>query len=374
MSARVDLGALPLWKGVQDAPGFESVPFVLETERGLIRLNRGSAAVAAVVERYGSSGYTFISTPPGHSSWGTRRAQWYLDTLAEGVGRLDDRTVLEIGSGTLFVADRVVTDLGAARVIACDPALRESGRARVDVVRDYFEYARFRDRRIDLVLSINNLEHVSDPARYLAEVRAVLEPTGGRFFIVVPECTRALRDGDWGLCVHEHLSYFTESSFRRLAAGTGFRVTRTWAAEDTLIALLDCRDVTPMAGGDEDVALEAAGRRFFDSLDAARRRLGALRERGARIGLHGCSAGLNNVLALLKLDTAEDVWLFDGDEAKAGKFLPAFDRPIEAAGGAAYRGMTNVVVAASTFFEPIRRFAIERGIPANRVHALTEAE
>ncbi len=333
------------------------MPFAFELERGLIRLNQQEANGAAVVERYRTKAYTSVGNPPVLSEWGDRLGQWYFRELAERVGDLSGKTVLDIGSGTRYVAERMVNELRARRVIICDPAMKaDQGSGAIEVVPAYFEASCVPHGRIDMVVSINNLEHVLDPWRYLTEVRGLLEVTEGPCFLIVPECARQLRVGDWGLCVHEHLSYFTEASFVATVTQAGFAVEWMKIQDDTLLALL-----TPAAPGEapddasEVALLRAAVDRFHQNLDRLRDRFStATRGAGRRLALHGCTVGLNTILARLGIRSDPALFLFDGDSAKTGKYLPAFDRPILHARDPQYRSMTNLIIAATTFYGDIR--------------------
>lgn len=367
----VYLGELPLWKGVQAAPAFEALPFALRVDRGIIRLDSSLVDTARIVSQYADPEYAFISTPPGCSSWGNRLGDWYVGELARAVGDLAGKTVLEIGAGTTYIGERVRERLHAARYVICDPALTPAhARPGIEIVREYFSYALFRHERIDLVVSINNLEHIVDPHQYLRDVRQLLEATGGRCFVVVPECSRGLREGDWGVCVHEHLSYFTERSFAATAAATGLALRSHTVADDTLFALLEPAASTAAPSDEEERRLlAAAAGRFRENVGAVSRALTAARKGGAaRIGFHGCSVGLNNVLGLLGLRSAEDVYLFDGDESKTGRYLPAFDHPILSAKDPSYGTMTHLIVAAMTYFDEIRAAAVStHGFAEDRV-------
>lgn len=357
----MSLGELPVWQGVQEQPGFRTLPFILELERGVVRLSTKAVDTSEVVARYHSPAYTFISTPPGLSEWGNRLGNWYFAELAEAVHDLSGKTVLEIGAGTRYLAERVVKELDARRVILCDPAMDPKlGTEAIEVVPEYFNAAIFRNHQIDLVVSVNNLEHVTDPFHYLADVRQLLDATGGVCFVVVPECSRQLQVGDWGMCVHEHLSYFTQTSFVSAVQEAGFSIHRLKMAEDTLLASLGLARPQPADHPEANPSsLMAVGRRFEQSLQRVRERLSVLRnQRHRRLALHGCTEGLNNVLARVGIDSDSMMTLFDGDSAKTGKFLPSFSTPIRHARDPVYRSMTDLIIAATTFYEEIRSFVI----------------
>lgn len=81
---------------------------------------------------------------------------------------------------------------------------------------DYFEGDRWpaEDQSIDVVLATETLEHVPEPAVFLAEARRVLRP-GGRVILTVPFSAR------WHYIPHDYWRY-TPSSLRNLLEAAEF--------------------------------------------------------------------------------------------------------------------------------------------------------
>ena len=81
---------------------------------------------------------------------------------------------------------------------------------------EYFEGDRWpvEDSSVDVVLATETLEHVPEPAVFLAESRRVLRP-GGRIVLTVPFAAR------WHYIPHDYWRY-TPSSLRNLLKAAGF--------------------------------------------------------------------------------------------------------------------------------------------------------
>jgi SAM-dependent methyltransferase len=81
---------------------------------------------------------------------------------------------------------------------------------------EYFEGDRWpvEDASVDVVLATETLEHVPEPAGFLAEARRVLRP-GGRIVLTVPFAAR------WHYIPHDYWRY-TPSSLRNLLEAAGF--------------------------------------------------------------------------------------------------------------------------------------------------------
>lgn len=356
------IGKLPVWKGVQNKPGFDTFPFIFTTNEGIIRLKLSENDIAQISENYGKDTYTFISSPPGTSNWGNHLGEFYFDFIKRWVGDLINKDVLEIGSGTLYIAERVISELHARSFYACDPAIHITVKnPRITVCKEYFSYDMIsaQKKTFDFIISINNIEHISDLSQYLEDVNKLITPVKGRFFLILPDCTRALKTGDLGICVHEHLSYFTRESIEYLLQKHGFSIEKIQSFKDTLFVLV--RSAHPLSLVTElnydpiyesEKLLELFGSNFQNNLIFFNNLIMTRQTHGS-IAIHGCCVALNNVLSLVPIENRNEVYLFDGDSNKTGKYLPTFDRPILSSGDNKYRCMNTVIIAALTYYSEI---------------------
>ena len=76
--------------------------------------------------------------------------------------------------------------------------------------------------KYDIIVAMNVLGHVSDPYNFLLLAKSVLAP-GGRIYVQTSQAMM-LENGEFDTCYHEHLSFFTVSSFLALARQAGLRV------------------------------------------------------------------------------------------------------------------------------------------------------
>ncbi|HSQ73369.1 MAG TPA: class I SAM-dependent methyltransferase, partial [Rubrivivax sp.] len=94
---------------------------------------------------------------------------------------------------------------------------------------------RFADRRYDVIVCADVLEHLREPERVLQACRTLLRPDGW-LLVSIPNVayagmTVALMHGDWtygpeGLLDRTHLRFYTRRSFTRLLEAEGWRVER----------------------------------------------------------------------------------------------------------------------------------------------------
>ena len=180
--------------------------------------------------------------PPDYYSYDTERSLAFrlkerldrrtLRALCSRVGG-DDLRLLDVGGGSGSMAsivrrieprvtESVVVDLDDR---AAAPAEAAGHRFVTSRVEDFDE-----DEGFDVILMLNLVEHVSDPASVLAGVRRLTKP-GGLVLVKTPNVesldARVLRHRDWGgYHAPRHWVLFTPETFRSVAERAGFVVDR----------------------------------------------------------------------------------------------------------------------------------------------------
>ena len=374
VTAGLDFDSLPLWRGIQTKPGVaEAPPFRLcWDDRGFLRQSTEPEVREAVLAAYASDRYQFITPPPGLSAWADRLGDRKVAAACDALGTLDGLSVLEIGAGSRYVADRLLARYDIREYVAIDPAIRDApvdGRLRL--IRDYYPSPRLAGRSFDVVLSFSCLEHVGDPVDFLAQVEGSLA-ADGRAFLTFPDVERQFGVGDLNVLLHEHMSYLDAPSAEGIAALAGLRPVGQGSENDLFAYVLEKAgpapagpDLSPLRG-----LLDTFGESLARSGEAVARSLG----RGERLAFHGANNGLNIFLHLAGIESWDRVTIFDGDTSKAGNFLPACPNPIAAASDPAYRESARVFVAATSFYDEIKRQLVADGIaPPERIAPLFAA-
>jgi len=147
--------------------------------------------------------------------------------------RIRGKTVLEIGCGKgEFLS--LICELGVNRGIGYDPSFvpsRQHSGQDVRFVREFFT-EETREVAPDLLCCKMTLEHIGQPHRFLASVRAVARRENSVVFFQVPDVRRILKEAAFWDVYYEHCSYFGATSISRLFAETGFAVRRVWTGYD----------------------------------------------------------------------------------------------------------------------------------------------
>jgi 2-polyprenyl-3-methyl-5-hydroxy-6-metoxy-1,4-benzoquinol methylase len=158
--------------------------------------------------------------------------------LVEAIGR--PRTVLDVGCGTGINGARARRDGARVTGIEQDPAAARLARQRLDevieadITRDE-ALDHLGDRRFDLILFGDVLEHVSDPRATLARFARLLTD-GGHVIVSLPNVAAwpvrlGLLRGDFryeasGILDRTHLRFFTRETACELLAEAGLEVLR----------------------------------------------------------------------------------------------------------------------------------------------------
>lgn len=142
-------------------------------------------------------------------------------------------TVLDVGGGTGWLLDLIKkTDNRTVftQVVDIDPAAKnialEHGHAYFEGTMEQFNT----DRKFELILMLNLVEHVADPLAVLIKARKLLAP-GGIILVKTPNTVsldaRLFRKTYWGgLHCPRHWIIFSEKSFRMMAANAGLQISR----------------------------------------------------------------------------------------------------------------------------------------------------
>lgn len=243
---------LGLWARARDAE-YHAVPdafaYLECSDCGCLSID--PCPVDRLTEIYPESYYSYAKGQPGL----LERLKLALDrrllraVLRDCAG--EALAVLDVGGGTGWmldqarladprVRDTLVVDIDAAARPAAEAAGHGFFAGPIEALGD--------DRRFDLVLMLNLIEHVRDPVQVLRTVGARLR-TGGRILLKTPNHdsldARLFRDTYWGgLHCPRHWVLFTPPALRRAAAVANLQVTTlrltqgapfwAWSVLDTL--------------------------------------------------------------------------------------------------------------------------------------------
>lgn len=370
--------SLPLWQGVQERTGVvNAFSFSLKQGDGHFISQTTDASVSdQVIAAYADDTYSFITPPPGQNPWSNRLGQTQFDFITACDIAEDCRSALEIGGATDFLAERIRKDHPGIDYTVVDPTARTEASGDIEHIADYFPAAALENRQFDLILSFNCLEHVASPNEFLASLRSLLKPGTGRAIISFPDTEQQLRDGDLNVLSHEHLSYFTQDSSRRLFRTFGLDIVEMRSFEDSIwIHAAPCENETMPVSPPTDDLLGITRARIDLALKERLEMIERALSDGRKVAFHGATNGLNNFCHLTRLTGRSGLSIFDCDGDKAGRFLPTLPEAIRDCHDPLYGEFDIVFVSAMTFFDEVKDFLQSRhNIPAAAIVPLFPAE
>lgn len=302
----------------------------------------------------------------------------YQDSLAlhwiRSLG-LENGRVVEVGAGDGGFLQRFHE--AGCRCIAWEPGPDAEGCAArgLEVRRAYFGEADVIEVRPDAVICRHVIEHLSDPVSFLRDIRrgAIEAGIAPLFLAEVPRIDKALSHCRMNDFLYEHVSHFTEESFRVLFEHAGWEVLDTRSGYGDEVVSLVARPRRRRRKRSEGLptereAIKRSSKAFHESIrqQAARIR-GIVRvwgEAGERVALWGATgkgAALINMCGLTE-DVAPHV--VDSDPRKHGRFVPGTGQRIESPERCRELGVTRVLVCT-----PWRARDIEHEI--RNVHGLS---
>lgn len=170
------------------------------------------------------------------------------DLLAPHLEGRPYRTLLDIGGSTGVVADAFARRFDL-RATVIDPAPLETVQAQalgLETIEGLFEQVDLGDRRFDVVVLCQTVDHLLDIAGTLSRVRKLLSPEGLFFVDIVDLRAGYLRNWSIEDAVKiDHPYYLTQETMMAYLTRAGFAVERSDYAADHLHVSYVARPVTP---------------------------------------------------------------------------------------------------------------------------------
>ena len=297
-------------------------------------------------ERIFSDDYAYFSSYS--SSW-VEHARAYVELAVERFGLGREHRVVEIASndGYLlqFFVERGVPSLGIEPAANTAQAARERG---VETLVRFFGTQTAREvalkGRADLVIGNNVLAHVPDLNDFVAGITELLAP-GGTVTMEFPHLLRLIGNREWDTIYHEHFSYFSWLTVRRVFAAHGLRLydVEEIATHGGSLRIYGCHAGADRADSPAVADLEQRERDAgLDKLETylsfeqrVREHKWAIveflvneRRSGTRVAAYGAPAKGNTLLNYCGVRTDLIEFTADMNPVKQGRFLPGTHIPI----------------------------------------------
>ena len=280
--------------------------------------------------------------------------QAYCDdflSFIESIQDLANSQFLEIGAGSGYLLAQVKA--AGANVLGIEPGASYSpswARHNVDVLNTFFPTDDIAGRKFDCIASYAVLEHIPDYKGFLgAQTRYLTD--NGMIFISVPDCEPYFEFLDPSCFLHEHYSYFTESTLASALVFVGLDVIDIKKSKygGALYAAARKRPFAEAEGASCLEIDEGFGARLSKFSGYWLDRYKGLREKGKTVGVYCPSRALNILGA-----TSMELRFFDDDPSIQGRFLPGLNIPIESFRNLLDDPVDEIWVFSYTFGEQIK--------------------
>lgn len=295
-----------------------------------------------------SSEYAYFSSYS--TSW-LAHSQRYVDSVVARFGLSSASHVIEVAAndGYLlqYVQEAGIPCLGIEPTASTARAARAKG---LEIVEEFFgvELANrlvAAGKAADLTAANNVLAHVPDVNDFVAGFARLLKPKGVATF-EFPHLMRLIAECQFDTIYHEHFSYLSLTTVRRLFEANGlhiFDVTELGTHGGSLRLYAQRRDtgdrpeedsVARLLRVEAEAGMETASyyagfqARADDIRDGLMTFLIDARRAGKRVGAYGAAAKGNTVLNYAGVRAGLLPWVVDRNPSKQGQYLPGSRIPI----------------------------------------------
>lgn len=352
----LEIPDLPFMVGHQDKPhnptGIpDRLPFklVFDTANGLVVRAPDPAVEGYLAHCYNDG--SLLGTAMDETELGRPYALDFLGFVQDQFRGGERRRGLEIGAGRGYLM-RLFQEQGF-EMLGIEPGAQNQPhweRHGVQVIKGSFPHVDAKGP-FDVAVAYAVLEHVRNPIAFLKQIASRMEPNG-LVAISVPDCTTAFENYDLSILLHEHLSYFTERSLKRIVSSAGLKIVSVQAARYG--GAIYCAaaiahgsvEAQPVTVEEYDTAL-AYGRKSLRQRERAAELLVGAKRTSRTVGLY-CPARAINILPVI-----EGVRFFDDDPELTGRYYPPFPAAIENRSALIERPVDELWIMSRTFGQRI---------------------
>ena len=320
---------------------------------------------------YEDKDYSFITLPPGSSAYANKIGDSYIRRISKFIKGREIHNVLEIGAGSDYIAKGIYKNNKYNSATLIDPALRINFSRKIQTIKSYYPSAKIEHQKYDFIYSINTLEHVLNPKKFLMQVRKNITKDGLALFIF-PSIEEQFRRGDIGALLHEHINYFDYKSSRFLFQKCGFNILE-FSSKNDEITILTSKESLPLRNqivycDNEIEEISTTFAKMLAKIKLNKEKILNYHSKGLKIGFHGACNALSNFLYLSELYKIKDFYIFDSDSTKTNTYLPLSCNKILNSRSNLYKDMDVLFISASTFGREIFNYAKDFINPINIIN------
>ena len=288
-----------------------------------------------------------------------------MDQYTEWFGKI--AIDIGCGSGDFFTA--MLNRYPDETFVGFEPGVDAESIEAFPVVRDYFQPERDLKLHNPGLLCLRHVvEHLNNPREFLSELAYWSAQYGMSplLFVEVPCFDKGLATGRAEDLIYEHVSHFTQTSFRTLFEGSGFDLIDTHLMYDDEIicgiAAPSCCKLLTHAGSAREFNTRVAT--SHTQMDTT---LGAILDSEQTVALWGGTGKSVGFINTYELDADRFPIVVDSHEAKCGKFVPGTGQEIVHSTSLLKNPADVIVITTRWRATDIYQEITQRQIPHDRV-------
>ncbi len=276
----------------------------------------------------------------------------YLDEVISSNGL---SSLLEIGTGGCSLISELHKSGFDVLGIDSSPLSADIGiKLGFPVITDFYPSIKLTSKH-DLIYSVDVLEHIEDPVKFLQSFKKNLAPNGS-IILNVPDCTDSISRGDISMFIHQHLNYFSLNSLPNIVSAAGFKVMdcrkSTYGGSIYLHAILeDSQELLSLPELNQESILDD----FLDKVKVNLLNIDKLLKdfinRNESIGFY---IPLRSFPYIRALGFSTNYRIFDDTPEWHGKYFDGYEIPVENMDDFISNPTDNLLIMSLSFGEIIR--------------------
>lgn len=283
---------------------------------------------------------------------------------------LAGKDVVEIGCGDGFFLEAMVR-AGAATATGFDPTMAGTRSPHVDhpgvsIVPEYFHAGQL-DRPFAMLLCRHVLEHLSEPAKVLGEMRTAIGSLEAQVYFEVPNAGWMLDSLSLWDVIYEHVTYWTEASLDTLFRRAGFAPGRSAPLYGDQFLMIEAAPAAPVPDHRPDAAaLADVTERAAAFAEATTREVARWSDRlqapGTQSVVWGAGSKGITFCNITGGPAGAIAGLVDVNPGKQGMFIPGAGLPVLSPDDLAAIAPNLVLISNELYLDEIRAMLLARNL------------
>lgn len=285
---------------------------------GFVQQNQSSKLQKFLASFYAQK-ESFFTAPPAANTL-NNRTKFSIAFLNKFI-KTPVVSILEIGCYDGYFLDLLRKNFRAKESVGIEILRLRNRFPKLSIINDYFPTNKIAEKKFDLVVLMNVLEHVFSPRDFMLAIKQNLKENG-KMLIEIPNEELAFKFGALSY-QHQHISYFTPTTINIFLSSLGFKIDAIYTKDnDRILLLCSKRTITsaiPVVVDKSSIGYSHRQRELI-------KKFKKIIKSDLFVGLYGACNFTHNILQ--DVGVASNILIFDGDYRKKDKFMSNINNSI----------------------------------------------